>query len=219
MVPRDMPFYLMKPTLIMVYLIPLLILIPFAHSFFLNGCPKCGDMDVPYPLSTNDNCGNPKYKIHCNKTIGLEFISADGFYYKIVSINPLANKLVIRPPIIEKDTCQSSDLHVGGFKLEDDSPFTISSHNTVLLFNCSKNILLSPLNCSASSICRQFEEEKSMCMGSLCCSFLKDASMTNHRIRVRVEGCTAYTSMVDIKPGASIDSWNFGIELQWLPPS
>ncbi|XP_071740500.1 wall-associated receptor kinase-like 20 [Rutidosis leptorrhynchoides] len=175
-------------------------------------------MDVPYPLSTNLNCGNPKYKLHCNETTGLEFISADEIYYKIINIDPKANRLVIRPPFISKDTCQSSDLQVGGFKLDDDSVFNISSRNTVLLLNCSDNILLSPLNCSSISICRQFEDKEGACAGSLCCSYLKDASMTNHRIRVRVEGCSAYTSMVNIKPGASVDTWNFGIELQWLPP-
>lgn len=201
-----------------IFLLLSLGVITFAHSSFPNGCPKCGRMDVPYPLSTNDNCGIPKYKIHCNKTTGLEFISADGMDYKIIRIDPKANRLVIRPPVINKDTCQSSDLLAGGFKIEDDSVFNISCRNTVLLLNCSDYILLSPLNCSSTSICRQFEQKQGACAGSLCCSYLKDSSITNHRIRVRVGGCSAYTSIVNIKPGASVDSWNFGIELQWLPP-
>ncbi|KVI01702.1 hypothetical protein Ccrd_020020 [Cynara cardunculus var. scolymus] len=192
-------------------------LIPFVYSS-VSSCPKCGTMDVPYPLSTKGSCGNPKYKIHCNKTEGLEFISSDGFHYEIININSTANRLFIMPPLIKEDTCQSLDLPVGGFRIEDDSPFYVSSRNTILLLNCSDNILLSPLNCSSNSICRQFEENESKCMDLLCCSFLKDASMTNHRIRVRVEGCTAYTSVVDMKPGAPFHLWNFGIELQWLSP-
>ncbi|KAF2288301.1 hypothetical protein GH714_005888 [Hevea brasiliensis] len=94
----------------------------------LDACPKCGSMEVPYPLSTSDNCGDP----------------------------------------------------------------------------------------------RQFEEaeqEGSGCKGTLCCHFLKDASMTQYRIRVRVGGCTAYTSVVDMKPGDPIGAWNYGIELQWVPPN
>ncbi|KAL5853918.1 hypothetical protein ACOSQ3_009036 [Xanthoceras sorbifolium] len=97
----------------------------------LDACPKCGSMEVPYPLSTSDNCGDP-------------------------------------------------------------------------------------------SLCRQFEEkveEGSGCRGTLCCHFLKDSSMTSRRIRVRVGGCTAYSSVVDLKPGYSTDSWNYGIELQWVPPN
>jgi len=38
-------------------------------------------------------------------------------------------------------------------------------------------------------------------------------------IRVRAGGCSAYTSVVDLKLGASMDSWNYGIELQWVPPN
>ncbi|KAL7239542.1 hypothetical protein ACSBR2_005437 [Camellia fascicularis] len=106
--------------------------------------------------------------------------------------------------------------------IDENSPFNISTHNTVMLLNCSENILLSPLNCSSNSLCRQFEErvvEGSGCRNTLCCTFLKDASMTSHRIRVRVGGCTAYTSVVDIKPGDPAEWWNFGVELQWLPPN
>ncbi|KAJ6974210.1 hypothetical protein NC653_030330 [Populus alba x Populus x berolinensis] len=42
--------------------------------------------------------------------------------------------------------------------------------------------------------------------------------MTSHMIRVRVGGCTAYTSVVDIKPADPVGKWNYGIELQWMPP-
>ncbi|KAH7574656.1 hypothetical protein JRO89_XS03G0327300 [Xanthoceras sorbifolium] len=187
----------------------------------LDACPKCGSMEVPYPLSTSDNCGDPRYRVFCNNDI-LQFVSAQGFYYKIISIHPSAYKLVISPSLIPKNTCYSSDLSQGGFRIDDDSPFNISTHNTVMLFNCSENILTSPLNCSSNSLCRQFEEkveEGSGCRGTLCCHFLKDSSMTSRRIRVRVGGCTAYSSVVDLKPGYSTDSWNYGIELQWVPPN
>jgi hypothetical protein len=169
-----------------------------SHAPALDVCPKCGNMEVPYPLSTSDNCGNPRYRIYCNSG-ALEFLSAQGFYYRILSINPSVRKLVISPPLIVKNTCCSSDLSLGGLSLNENSSFNISTHNTVMLFNCSDNILLSPLNCSSTS-------------------FLKDTAMTSHRIRVRAGGCTAYTSVVDIKPGDPIDRWNYGIELQWLPP-
>ncbi|KAJ4719378.1 wall-associated receptor kinase-like 20 [Melia azedarach] len=181
-------------------------------------CPKCGSIEVPYPLSTNENCGDPRYRVYCKNNV-LQLQSAEGFYYKIISIIPSSYKLVISPPSIPKNTCFSSDLSLGGFRLDDDSPFNISTRNTVMLFNCSENILLSPLNCSSNSFCRLFEEqvEGSGCRETLCCHFLKDSSMTARRIRVRVGGCTAYTSVVDLKPGDSVDSWKYGIELQWLP--
>ncbi|KAI4301736.1 hypothetical protein L6164_034983 [Bauhinia variegata] len=185
----------------------------------LNACGNCGDLEVPYPLSIDDNCGEPKYRIYCNNG-NLEFMSARGLYYKILRIDSSASKLVINPPDILKDTCYSTDLSQGGLLLDESSPFNISTHNTVMLFNCSDNILLSPLNCSLNSICRQFEEkveQGSGCVDTLCCNFLKDSAMTSHRIRARVGGCTAYTSLVDFKPDDTLDSWNYGIELQWLP--
>ncbi|XVF57553.1 hypothetical protein PTKIN_Ptkin06aG0215000 [Pterospermum kingtungense] len=200
-----------------VVLVFLLILVTQVSGFRV--CPKCGKMRVPYPLSTNESCGDPKYRIYCNNGV-LQFMSAEGFYYQILRISPRANKLVISPPMIEANTCYSLDLALGGLLLDENLPFNISTRNTVMLFNCSDNIRTSPLNCSSTSFCRQFEDvgEGSGCKGTLCCHFLKDTSMTSHRIRVRVGGCTAYTSVVDKKPDDPIELWNFGIELQWLPP-
>ncbi|GAY54420.1 hypothetical protein CUMW_156530 [Citrus unshiu] len=91
-----------------------------------NACPKCGSIEVPYPLSTNDNCGDPRYRVYCENDV-LQLLSAGGFYYKIISINPSSYRLVISPPLIPKDTCYSSDLTSGGFTLDDDSPFNIST--------------------------------------------------------------------------------------------
>lgn len=205
----------------MIVLVLFLFLFPFACvSSSPNNCPKCGTMDVPYPLSTSDNCGNPNYKVYC-KNDTLEFLSSVGFYYKILNISPYTSRLIISPPSIQKHSCQSSDLSLNGFKIDENSPFNISSRNTIMLFNCSENILLSPLNCSSSSPCRRFEEanEGKNCNNTLCCSYLKDASMTSHRIRIRDQGCTAYISFVDFKAEESINAWRYGIELQWIPPN
>ncbi|CAN4108856.1 unnamed protein product [Withania somnifera] len=188
----------------MISLVVFLFLFPFASvSSSPNNCPKCGTMDVPHPLSSSDNCGNPNYKVYCNNG-HLEFLSSVGLYYKILNINTYTSRLII-----------------SGFKIDENSPFNISSRNTIMLFNCSENILLSPLNCSSTSPCRQFEEasEGSNCKNTLCCSYLKDASMTSHRIRIRNGGCTAYISLVDFKKEEPIDAWRYGIELQWIPPN
>ncbi|KAJ4968967.1 hypothetical protein NE237_015668 [Protea cynaroides] len=195
--------------------------ISLAHLSSPNSCSKCGNTEVPYPLSTTKNCGDSSYRVYCiNDT--LQFLSEEKIFYKILSIDANASRLVIDPPDIGRKKCYSSDLSVGGLKISESSPFNISKRNTVLLFNCSKNLLLSPLNCSSNSICREYEqkiEEGRPCRNTLCCSYLKDASMTSHIIRVRVEGCTAYTSVVDLKTDDPPTSWNYGIELDWLPPN
>lgn len=219
----------MEALALFLLLIVQLTLVPSSSSSYSSSrappCPKCGTAEVPYPFSTDDNCGNPLYRIHCSSNINgssLEFESADGIRYRILSIDPISHRLILEPPPIQKDSCLSSDLGSGGLRLDEGSPFNISTHNTVMLFNCSKNILASPLNCSSNSLCRQYEDTVVVargCKGSLCCHYLKDSAMTSHRIRVRVGGCTAYTSVVNIKPNDPIDSWDYGVELQWVPPS
>ncbi|XP_057960501.1 wall-associated receptor kinase-like 20 [Malania oleifera] len=186
-------------------------------------CPECGGKEVPYPLSTAADCGDPRYNISCNRTTGrLEFVSAYGLSYSILSTNPANYRFIIQPPPIN-DSCQTRDLGVGGLKIDEGSPFNISTRNTVMLFNCSETIKLSPLNCSDNSPCRVFEAEAvggRACKNTLCCSYLKDSAMTSHYIRIRNGGCSAYTSFVDVKPGEQdITKWNSGIELQWQPPN
>ncbi|KAH9716307.1 protein kinase domain-containing protein [Citrus sinensis] len=114
---------------------------------------------IPSPSPVAFSKSNPiNASVYCGNDV-LQLLSAGGFYYKIISINPSSYRLVINPPLIPKDTCYSSDLTSEGFRLDDDSPFNISTRNTVMLLNCSDNILLSPLNCSSSSLCRLFEEQ------------------------------------------------------------
>ena len=196
------------------------VFVSISHVSALEACSNCGSMQVPYPLSTNDNCGNPRYRVYCNNG-NLEFLSAQNVFYEILSINPSTYKFIVRPPLIQKNTCYSSDLDVGGLSIDENSPFNISTHNTVFLLNCSESLLLSPLNCSSTSPCRQFEkvEGGSGCSGTLCCSFLKDSAMNSHRIRARIGGCTAYTCVVDFDLDRPVQAWNYGIELQWLPPN
>lgn len=189
------------------------------HGASSRNCPPCGGTKVPYPLSTSPNCGDPSYKLYCNNNV-LEFLSVGGTPHQVLSINPKSYRLIIDVPMIDTNVCNSSDLFEGGLTIDESSPFNISNRNTVMLFNCDETILLSPLNCSSNSLCRMFEaetEEGSACQDTLCCTFLKDSRMTSHRIRIRVGGCTAYTSVVDINPNDPPSSWNYGIELQWVP--
>jgi hypothetical protein len=82
---------------------------PVINATPLSDCSNCGDFAVPYPLSTSDDCGDKRYKIYCNND-SLEFLSATGIYYKILKIDSSVKKLILKPPIILKDTCYSSDL-------------------------------------------------------------------------------------------------------------
>lgn len=185
-------------------------------------CPNCGQMAVPYPLSTDYSCGHPNYRIFCNNN-QLQLVSIDSIAYQIVSIEPSTYSLVIRPPPLCRGvatTCRSTDFYVGGLHLDENLPFNISKRNTVMLLNCSQALLLSLLNCSSSSLCHQFAldmKEAKPCKDKLCCTYLQDSAMTSHRIRVREGGCSAYTSVVNINPALPTKEWNYGVEIQWIP--
>ncbi|KAH9306436.1 hypothetical protein KI387_010840, partial [Taxus chinensis] len=182
-------------------------------------CPDCGVSYVPYPLSTDDSCGLPNYRIFCNNN-QLEFKSLDGIFYPITDIDPWFHRLVIRPSALVTDSCASADFSVGGFYLDEKLPFNISKRNTVMLLNCSERLLLSPLNCTSTSLCHRYEneiEEAMACKDKLCCTYLKDTSYTAHRIRVHEGGCSAYTSVVDINSTLPPKAWNYGVEIEWIP--
>ncbi|KAM1353713.1 hypothetical protein EV1_032955 [Malus domestica] len=206
--------------------VSLAITIKTFHVSALDACPKCGNMEVPYPFSTDDTCGDSRYKLYCNNNGVLEFQSAEGFGYKVLSIDLATQKLIIKPPdlVQDDDMCRTTDFSSEGLRLDENLPFNVSTRNTVILLNCSDNLLRSPLNCSSNSLCRVFEDKmlegrNNACKSRLCCHYLKDSHMTSYMIRVRVGGCTAYTCVVDIQPQDPADKWNYGIELQWMPPN
>ncbi|KAL0338277.1 UNVERIFIED_CONTAM: Wall-associated receptor kinase-like 20 [Sesamum angustifolium] len=105
-------------------------------------CGFCGKTPVPYPLSTSPNCGDQAYKIKCDpKTSTLYLDSKAGLSYMITSINSKAQRMVIRPPDVIPDTCFSQDFKSEGFSIDDALPFNITSSNTILLLNCTDNML------------------------------------------------------------------------------
>jgi Wall-associated receptor kinase galacturonan-binding len=97
-------------------------------------CPPCGGREIPLPLSTNPDCGNPNYRLYCmNDT--LQFLSLGGLYYQVLSIDPAVNMLVISAPTIQRNACISSDLKQGGLTLDETLPFNISKRNEVITIN------------------------------------------------------------------------------------
>lgn len=186
-------------------------------------CPNCGNTSVPYPFSTNDGCGVPAdYRIYCNAANELEFKSINGSFYKIVSINPATMRLVIQPPSLVNDSCQTQDMNNQGLQLNQSLPFNITSTNTIMLLNCDPVILTSPLNCSSTSSCHTYINDTGAAMAcrndSICCTFTAGSSTTSRRIRVHPGGCRAYTSVLNFNPALPASQWSYGVELQWAAP-
>ncbi|KAI3474125.1 hypothetical protein Pfo_028913 [Paulownia fortunei] len=211
-------------------ILPLILLIVFLSLAFTTGgdmhCGFCGKTPVPYPLSTLPNCGDQAYKIKCDSaTSTLYFNSKVGISYMITSINPKAQRMVIRPPSVIPGTCFSEDFHSEGFQIDDSLPFNITSSNTILLLNCTDNMLhlQVPINCSSNCLCHSYTDNTPSAAACrkqrLCCSFRTGGSQNAYIIRVHANGCMAYQSYVNLDPGMPFAKWSApGLELMWASP-
>ncbi|KAL0003194.1 hypothetical protein SO802_016975 [Lithocarpus litseifolius] len=187
-------------------------------------CSDCGNTTVPYPLSTSPTCGDQSYKIRCDAAGGGGTLVFDTLNntYPIASINPSAQRFVIKPATLASNaTCVTSDLVHQGLQLNSSLPFNVTSSNTILYLNCTADLLRSPLNCSSSSLCHVYANyTRGVCANApLCCTFRAGGSSTSYMIRVRESGCSAYTSFVNLDPSLGVDRWGQpGLEIQWVSP-
>ncbi|KAK7843014.1 wall-associated receptor kinase-like 20 [Quercus suber] len=187
-------------------------------------CSDCGNTTVPYPLSTSPTCGDQSYKIRCDAAAGGGTLVFDTLNntYPIASINPSAQRFVIKPAtLVSNATCVTSDLVHQGLQLNSSLPFNVTSSNTILYLNCTADLLRSPLNCSSSSLCHVYANyTRGVCANApLCCTFRAGGSSTSYMIRVRESGCSAYTSFVNLDQSLGVDRWGQpGLEIQWVSP-
>ncbi|KAL2934303.1 Wall-associated receptor kinase-like 20 [Bienertia sinuspersici] len=187
------------------------------------GCPNCGTMKVPYPLSTSPSCGHQQYKVRCTKGT-LWFDTLNGSSYVVTSISPMIQELVIRPQSFNAHTCINKDFKAGGIWLDEKLPFNISSKNTVLKINCKPLAYKSAMNCSSSNIAFRHKKEAAERCGEahICCSFTGGGSQNDHNIKITPEKCEAYTSFIGLPLDTQlpVSKWpKPGVAIQWvLPP-
>ncbi|CAN1770425.1 Wall-associated receptor kinase-like 20 [Linum perenne] len=192
-------------------------------------CPNCGQTQIPYPLSTNPNCGDPLYSLRCqHSTLFLDALN--GSSYIILRISPSTQRFVVQPSRFEPgNTCTTHDMSLSeGLRLNQTLPFNVTSSNTVFLLNCSPRLLNSPLNCTASSLCHVYLErsgkvgrdEAGKCANVLdpCCSFVAGGMPSAYRIRLHSSGCKAFRSVVNLDPDGNPEEWDDGLEIQWTDP-
>ncbi|KAJ4978877.1 hypothetical protein NE237_009657 [Protea cynaroides] len=187
-------------------------------------------MEVPYPLSTNPICGNTDYRLRCDgATQKLYFDTLNGSSYLVLSIQASINRMVVRPSPWVPGTCVTEDMVKSeGFWLNQTLPFNITSSNTVFLFNCSPRLLLSPLNCTSSSLCHRYLESSErvdpsralQCTTGLepCCTFVAGGMPSAYKIRLHRSGCQAFRSILNLDSSKHANQWVEGLEIQWAPP-
>ncbi|XP_027353113.1 wall-associated receptor kinase-like 20 [Abrus precatorius] len=195
-------------------------------------CPNCGSMQVPYPLSTEPSCGDPYYKLRCDlHAQRLYFDTLNGSSYLVLKIMSSIQRMVLQPPPWLQGSCVTQDMpRSNGIWLNQSLPFNITSSNTVFLFNCSPRLLVSPLNCTSSSICHRYLENSGHvdtkraleCAsgGGLhpCCTFLAGGIPSAYRIRLHNSGCKAFRSILHLDQEKPPNQWEEGLEIQWAPP-
>ncbi|OIV95605.1 hypothetical protein TanjilG_23836 [Lupinus angustifolius] len=183
-------------------------------------CPPCGNTTVPFPLSTSSSCNDPSYKIRCSSST--LFFDTLNYSYPIQSINPNTQRFIIQPASLISNTCVSTDKIHQGIQLNNSLPFNITSSNTIVYLNCTQSLLMSPLNCSSTSLCHSYINgtvSASACGGELCCAYRAGGSSNSYMIRVRDSGCSAYSSFVNLDPALQVNRWpEPGLEIQWLLP-
>lgn len=125
--------------------------------------------------------------------------------------------------------CVTQDMRVSeGLGLNHTLPFNITSSNTIFLFNCSPRLLVSPLNCTPSSLCHCYLESSGhvdparalQCAGAVnpCCTFVAGGMPSAYKIRLHDSGCRAFRSIIDLDVEKPASQWEEGLEIQWTSP-
>ncbi|KAA8518655.1 hypothetical protein F0562_016129 [Nyssa sinensis] len=202
----------------------------FQSSSSQRTCPNCGSIEIPYPLSTNRNCGDPDYSLHCDSNSQkLYFDTLKGSSYLVLRIMASIHRMVVQPSPWLPGACVTQDMPVSeGIWLNQTLPFNITSSNTIFLLNCSPRLLISPLNCTPSSLCHQYLESSGhvdakravQCASALdpCCTFVSGGMPSAYKIRLHSSGCRAFRSILHLDPDKPASWWEEGLEIQWVPP-
>ncbi|XP_028789951.1 wall-associated receptor kinase-like 20 [Neltuma alba] len=200
------------------------------HCTSQKTCPNCGSLQIPYPLSTDPSCGDPSYSLHCDpKSKKLYFNTLNGSSYSVLRIMSSIQRLVVQPSPWLSSSCVTQDMPVsGGFSLNESLPFKITSSNTVFLFNCSPRLLVSPLNCTSSSLCHRYLESSGhvdskralQCASGVgpCCTFVPGGMPSAYKIRLHSSGCKAFRSILHLDAEKPAYQWEEGLEIQWASP-
>ncbi|XP_058110153.1 wall-associated receptor kinase-like 20 [Magnolia sinica] len=202
----------------------------FSISSSLNTCTPCGSLEVPYPLSTSPGCGDPNFRLRCNISEGnLYFDALNSSSYRVLAIQASAQHMVVQPSPWLPGSCVTQDMPKSeGLWLNQSLPFNVTASNTIFLFNCSPRILVSPLNCTPSSLCHRYLERSgrvdphrvSQCTSGLspCCTFVAGGMPSAYKIRLHNSGCRAFRSILHIDLEKPASEWEEGLEIQWASP-
>ena len=125
--------------------------------------------------------------------------------------------------------CYSRHASEWGPLVESVSPFQrhFIQHNLPL--NCSPRLLISPLNCTHSSLCHRYLDSSGQvdtkitlqCASNIdpCCTFVAGGMPSAYMIRLHNSVCRTFRSIIHLDPEKPAVQWEEGLEIQWTPPT
>ncbi|KAK7839787.1 wall-associated receptor kinase-like 20 [Quercus suber] len=163
-------------------------------------CPNCGSIEVPYPLSTNPNCGDPDYSLRCDPHSNKVYFDAlSGSSCLALNIMASSQRMVVQPSAWLPDRCVTQDM-----------------------------LVISPLNCIPSSLCHRYLNSSGhvdtkttlQCANDIdpCCTFVAGGMPSAYMIRLHNLGCRTFRSIIHLDPEKPAVQWEEGLEIQWTPP-
>ncbi|KAK9985700.1 hypothetical protein SO802_030651 [Lithocarpus litseifolius] len=140
-----------------------------------------------------------------------------------------SQRMVVQPSAWLPDRCVTQDMLVSeGLWLNQSLPFNVTSSDTIFLFNCSPRPLVSPLNCTPSSLCHRYLNSSGQvdtkitlqCANDIdpCCTFAAGGMPSAYMIRLHNLGCRTFRSIIHLDPEKPAVQWEEGLEIQWTPP-
>ncbi|CAA3016361.1 G-type lectin S-receptor-like serine threonine-kinase At4g03230 [Olea europaea subsp. europaea] len=116
-------------------------------------CKPCGDIMIPYPLSTRPNCGDPLYSsFDCDNSTGIFNFQTLGRNYQVININKENRTFVIEVNSVTANSCDASTQIV---KLNQSSPFTVTNQCYERRIEISWKPPLEP-SCNVPGDCRDW---------------------------------------------------------------
>ncbi|MBA0748543.1 hypothetical protein Gogos_005353 [Gossypium gossypioides] len=179
----------------------------------------CGDIPINYPFGIDDGCGSPYYRhmLVCSD-LGNLYLRTPSGRYPVHSISYSDPHVLVTDPLMWN--CRDGDHFrpTRPFSLDTSTPFTLSSQNDYLFFNCSEDYVIvepKPIFCerfpdrcdsscdSASYLCRHLPECADALSASSCCSYYPKATES---LRLMLRYCASYTSVYWKTVGSTTNS-------------
>ncbi|CAI9096465.1 OLC1v1032622C1 [Oldenlandia corymbosa var. corymbosa] len=163
----------------------------------LNGTchDTCGRIPIKFPFGSGYGCGHPDFAryIRCNSGV-LQFSTGTGIY-TVSSVDYSSNTILITDPWMS--TCSSMQ-NSGSFRLDRQSPFSITADNIFVLLGCSTT---SPVFDRNEDLC-DTGSGSNICRGLYSCNAVTGIGLEPN---APISTCCVYEPPIPVGSGYGLD--------------